>query len=97
MGCRHLANLLPVTSSERVRSVLDVERSWRTEGGVEETASKERIALSASRSSGLLGQRVDDPDVMAHDPLLVRRLRRLPDDARLRARATVSGSAAARR
>ena len=96
MGCRHLANLLPVSLSERDRSVLDFERSWWTEGGVKETAIQERFELSASRYYELLGQLMDDPDAMAHDPLLVRRLRRLRD-ARQKARATASGSQAARR
>lgn len=95
MGCRQVTNLVPVPLSERDRSVLDFERSWWTEGGVKETAIQERFELSASRYYELLGQLMDDPDAMAHDPLLVRRLRRLRD-ARQRARATAGGSRAVR-
>jgi hypothetical protein len=85
MGCRQVVNLVPVSLSERDRAILDFERSWWAEGGVKETAIQERFELSASRYYELLGQLMDDPDAMAHDPLLVRRLRRLRD-ARQRAR-----------
>ena len=87
MGCRQVANLVPVSLSERDRAILDFERSWWAEGGVKETAIQERFELSASRYYELLGQLMDDPDAMTHDPLLVRRLRRLRD-ARQRARST---------
>jgi hypothetical protein len=96
MGCRHVTNLLPVSLSERDRAILDFERSWWAEGGVKETAIQERFELSASRYYELLGQLTDDADALAHDPLLVRRLRRLRD-ARQRARSTGTGSQAARR
>jgi hypothetical protein len=96
MGCRLVSNLVPVSLSERDRAILDFERSWWAEGGVKETAIQERFELSASRYYELLGQLMDDPDALAHDPLLVRRLRRLRD-ARQKARATTSGERAARR
>lgn len=95
-ACCQVTNLVPVSLSERDRAILDFERSWWAEGGVKETAIQERFELSASRYYELLGQLMDDPDAMEHDPLLVRRLRRLRD-ARQRARATATGSQAARR
>lgn len=74
---------MPLT--DRDRAILDFERSWWTIGGLKETAIQERFELSASRYYELLGELMDDPAAMAHDPLLVRRLRRLRD-ARRRAR-----------
>jgi len=71
--------------TDRDRAILDFERSWWTEGGVKETAIQERFSLSASRYYALLGEIMDAPEAMEHDPLLVRRLRRLRD-ARRRAR-----------
>lgn len=74
---------MPLT--DRDRAILDFERSWWTIGGLKETAIQERFELSASRYYELLGELMDSPAAMAHDPLLVRRLRRLRD-ARRRAR-----------
>ncbi len=78
---------MPLT--ERDRAILDFERSWWTEGEVKEVAIRDRFDLSTSRYDDLLGELMDDPDAMAHDPLLVRRLRRLRD-ARQQARASAS-------
>lgn len=82
--------LVPLT--ERDRAILDFERSWWAEGGVKEVAIRDRFDLSTSRYYDLLGELMDDPEAMAHDPLLVRRLRRLRD-ARQRARATAAQGA----
>ena len=81
---------MPLT--DRDRAILDFERSWWTIGGLKETAIQERFELSASRYYELLGELMDAPAAMDHDPLLVRRLRRLRD-ARRRAR-TESAEAA---
>jgi hypothetical protein len=81
-----------VPLSERDRDILDFERSWWADGGVKETAIRDRFDLSTSRYYDLLGELMDDPEAMAHDPLLVRRLRRLRD-ARQRARASSAAAA----
>lgn len=86
-----MTNLGPVPLTERDKAILDFERSWWTEGGVKETAIRERFSLSASRYYDLLGELMDSPEAMAHDPLLVRRLRRLRD-ARRRARSEAAPS-----
>lgn len=80
---------MPLT--DRDRAILDFERSWWTIGGPKETAIQERFELSASRYYELLGELMDDPAAMDHDPLLVRRLRRLRD-ARRRARTETHGA-----
>lgn len=87
---------MQVPLSDRDRAILDFERSWWAEGGVKETAIQERFELSAQRYYEVLGTLLDDPDAMAHDALLVRRLRRLRD-SRQRDRATAARPEAARR
>ena len=68
--------------TERDKAILDFERSWWAESGVKETAILERFELSASRYYQILGDLLDAPDAMQHDPLLVRRLRRMRDNRR---------------
>lgn len=68
--------------TERDRAILDFERSWWSEPGVKETAILERFELSGSRYYQILGELLDDPTAMQHDPLLVRRLRRMRDNRR---------------
>ena len=59
---------MPLT--ERDKSILDFERSWWTQAGVKETAIQERFELSASRYYQILGELLDDPDALEHDPPL---------------------------
>ncbi|WCO67790.1 DUF3263 domain-containing protein [Iamia majanohamensis] len=88
-----MTDLDTVPLTDRDRAILDFERSWWTRGGVKETAIGEELELSASRYYALLAEIMDMPAAMDHDPLLVRRLRRLRD-ARRRSRA--AGAEAAR-
>jgi hypothetical protein len=62
--------------SDRDRAILDFERSWWCEPGTKEAAIREQFALSGTRYYELLQALVDDPDALAYDPLVVRRLRR---------------------
>lgn len=75
----------PSPLTDRDRAILDFERSWWAQGGVKEIAIGERFSLSTSRYYALLGEIMDMPEAMDHDPLLVRRLHRLRD-ARRRSR-----------
>lgn len=96
LGWLAVTNLGAVPLTDRDRQILDFERSWWSEGGVKETAIQERFSLSAARYYELLAELLDSPAAEAHDPLLVRRLRRLRD-ARQRARSeAVSAHGAAR-
>jgi len=79
------ASLVPMALTERDRAILDFERSWWTEAGPKDTAIRERFELSGTRYYQLLTELLDDPAALEHDPLLVRRLRRLRA-ARQRAR-----------
>jgi hypothetical protein len=67
---------------ERARDILDFERAWWKHPGPKERAIRERFGVSAARYHQLLNRIVDQPAALAHDPMLVRRLRRLRDERR---------------
>lgn len=62
---------------ERSRAILDFERGWWRFAGAKEQAIREQFDLSATRYNQLLNALVDDDAALAHDPMLVRRLRRM--------------------
>jgi hypothetical protein len=57
--------------------ILEFERSWWKHAGVKEQAIKERFEMSATRYYQLLNELLENPAAMAHDPILVKRLKRL--------------------
>ena len=71
--------------SERDQSVLDFERQWWKYAGAKEQAIRDQFAMSSTRYYQVLNAIIDRPEALVHDPLLVRRLRRLRA-ARQRAR-----------
>ena len=71
--------------SERDREVLDFERQWWKYAGAKEQAVREKFDMSSTRYYQVLNAIIDRPEALVHDPLLVRRLRRLRA-ARQRAR-----------
>jgi hypothetical protein len=73
------------TLSDRDREVLDFERQWWKYAGAKEQAVREKFDMSSTRYYQVLNALIDRPEALAHDPLLVRRLRRLRA-ARQRAR-----------
>lgn len=58
-------------------AVLDFERAWWKFEGAKESALRERFGHGSTRHYQLLNAVIDRPEALAHDPLLVRRLRRL--------------------
>ena len=68
--------------TEREMAVLDLERSWWQQPGSKEQAIRERLGLSATRYYRLLASIVETPDALAHDPLVVRRVRRRRHNSR---------------
>jgi hypothetical protein len=82
------ATLVRMALTERDRAILDFERSWWTEAGPKDTAIRERFELSGTRYYQLLAELMDDPEALAYDPRLIRRLRRVRDRRR---RARVEG------
>lgn len=71
--------------SERDAAILDFERTWWQYAGAKEQAIREKFDLSATRYYQVLNALIDREDALAHDPLLVKRLRRMRQ-ARQRAR-----------
>ena len=63
-------------AGERDLEILDFERQWWKYGGGKETAIRERFDMSAIRYYQRLNWIIDQSQAMAHDPLLVRRLKR---------------------
>jgi hypothetical protein len=63
-------------SSQEIE-ILDFERSWWKHAGVKEQAIKDRFDMSATRYYQLLNELLENPAAMAHDPILVKRLKRL--------------------
>jgi len=58
-------------------AILDFEKSWWQARAPKETEIRERFSLSAARYYQLLNALIDRPEALEHDPLLVKRLRRL--------------------
>lgn len=67
---------------ERDAAILDLERTAWTLPGRKEALVKERLGLSPTTYYKLLGALLDDPEALAYDPLVVRRLRRVRDRRR---------------
>ncbi len=63
--------------SERDRQVLAFERQWWKYTGAKEQAIRELFDLSATRYYQVLNALIDSPAALAHDPMLIKRLRRM--------------------
>src|SRR5215208_5648549 len=63
--------------SERDREILALERLWWQYAGAKEQAVREKFDMSSTRYYQVLNALIDRPEALEHDPLLVRRLRRL--------------------
>ncbi|MEO6204267.1 MAG: DUF3263 domain-containing protein [Mycobacteriales bacterium] len=70
-----------VTSSavltEREGEILSFERQWWKYAGAKETAIRDLFDMSATRYYQTLNALIDRPEALVHDPMLVKRLRRL--------------------
>lgn len=84
----------PSALTEREVQMLALERSWWKYAGAKEQAIRELFDLSATHYYQLLNALIDTEAALAHDPMLVKRLRRLRT-SRQRARTArrLSGSA----
>lgn len=65
--------------SERDAKILDFERQWWRYAGAKDDAIKELFDLSATRYYQILNSLLDNPAALEHDPMLVKRLRRMRD------------------
>ena len=75
--------------SDKEREILAFERQWWKYAGAKEQAIKDLFDMSATRYYQVLNTLIDRPEALVHDPMLVKRLRRL--------RATRQRSRSARR
>lgn len=70
----------PQTAShltERDCEILAFERQWWKYAGAKEQAIRELFGMSATRYYQALNALIDRSDALEHDPMLVKRLRRL--------------------
>src|SRR5688572_23723034 len=63
--------------TRREREILAFERQWWKYAGAKEQAIRELFDMSATRYYQLLNSLIDRPEALQHDPMLVKRLRRL--------------------
>ena len=63
--------------SDRDRSILEFERQWWKYAGAKEQAIKDLFDMSTTRYYQVLNSLIDSPDALAHDPMLIKRLRRM--------------------
>ena len=63
--------------TDRDREILAFERQWWKYAGAKETAIRELFDMSATRYYQTLNALIDRPEALVHDPMLVKRLRRL--------------------
>lgn len=77
--------------TDRDRAILDFERNWWTEPGPKDVAILERFELSTERYHRILSDLLESPEAESHDPLVVKRLRRMRDRRR-RALVQAAGS-----
>ncbi len=68
--------------TERDLAIIEFERTWWSEDSSKESIIRERFELSTTRYYELLGELIDSDEAYAHDPLVIRRLRRLRDRRR---------------
>jgi len=71
------ADRTPGQLSERDEQVLAFERQWWKYAGAKEQAVRELFDMSATRYYQVLNALIDDPAALAHDPMLIKRLRRM--------------------
>lgn len=63
--------------SERELQILAFESKWWKHAGSKEQAIRDEFDLSATRYYQLLNGLLDNPAALAHDPVLIGRLRRI--------------------
>jgi hypothetical protein len=63
--------------SERDADVLTFERQWWRYAGAKEDAIRDLFSMSATQYYQVLNALIDTESALAHDPMLVKRLRRM--------------------
>lgn len=78
--------------SDRDREMLELERLWWKYAGAKEQAIRDKFDMTATRYYQILNALIDSEDALAHDPLLVKRLRRLRSQRQRQRQARRTGS-----
>ena len=65
------------TLTEREQQILAFEGKWWKHAGAKEQAIRDAFELSSTRYYQLLNALLDNPAALAHNPVVVARLRRL--------------------
>ena len=63
--------------TRRDRDILAFERQWWRYAGAKEQAIRDLFSMSGTRYYQVLNALIDRDEALAHDPMLVKRLRRL--------------------
>ena len=71
------ATAASVSLADRDISILAFERQWWKHAGAKEDAIRELFALSSTEYYQVLNSLLDNPAALEHDPMLVKRLRRM--------------------
>lgn len=66
--------------TETDRGILVFEAEWTRHAGAKEEAIRETLGMGPARYYQLLGRLIDTAEALEHDPLLVKRLRRIRDE-----------------
>ncbi|WP_029146187.1 DUF3263 domain-containing protein [Microbacterium luticocti] len=64
---------------DRDLAILDFESRWTRHVGAKEEAIRTELGLAPARYYQLLGRLIDTAEALEHDPMLVKRLRRVRD------------------
>ena len=82
---QHVQSSTEDALSERDREIIAFERQWWKYAGAKEQAIKDLFDMSATRYYQVLNSLIDSRAALEHDPMLIKRLRRMRA-ARQRAR-----------
>jgi hypothetical protein len=63
--------------SSREQEILAFERQWWKYAGAKDQAVRELFGMSSTRYYQVLNALIDRPEALVHDPMLVKRLRRM--------------------
>ena len=66
-----------VELGERDRAIIEFERQWWKYAGAKEQAIRDLFDMSATRYYQVLNTLIDNQAALAHDPMLIKRLRRM--------------------
>lgn len=78
--------------TERERAMLDLEAHRPVHDGAKEELIRRELGLTPARYYQLLGRLIDEQSALEHDPMLVKRLRRVREVREKARRVRVAGS-----